>query len=458
MQNEQPPTGRRRLSPLKVASYLGLAAGALVLLCALAVWLFPDALANRFVKPVIAGAFAEAYPAFSIRLADMNFSVAQNRFGFDSVAIRSVDGAFSGAIGPFSVGGITWMHVLWGGRLEPADFANAVLDAQDVVLNFLPSQYELRCKRLNLSMGDSAMVADSLTVHPMVGDEQFFEADEFRKTRFSVVVPQCRVAGVSCLEMLQGKMYRTRSVRIYDVILDVLIDKDKPNPKDTSRLLMPNEILASMETMLQVDSLRIMNGRIRYGERFAVGSTPSLITFDSIQVMAEGIASRGARGAAVVIHAQGQFMKAGTMTVRMLIPVSSPEFSFKYAGSLSGMNLAALNPHLGPSDQMRINAGVLQGATFEIDVASGRASGSVRAVYSGLTIAAINRHTGSEAGYADAIASYIANTYKIRGTNMPDDAGVMKIGAVKYARKRDDPFFGFVWVALRSGVQDIVGW
>jgi hypothetical protein len=39
-----------------------------------------------------------------------------------------------------------------------------------------------------------------------------------------------------------------------------------------------------------------------------------------------------------------------------------------------------------------------------------------------------------------------------------DASGVMKIGEVKYTRKRDDPFFGFVWVALRSGVQDIVGW
>jgi len=213
-----------------------------------------------------------------------------------------------------------------------------------------------------------------------------------------------------------------------------------------------------METVLQVDSLRVMNGRIKYCERFAVGATPALITFDSVQVLVEGIASHGARGVAAVIHARGQFMGAGTMAVRMLIPVASPEFSFQYAGSLSGMNLSALNSHLGPSDQMRINAGVLQRATFEINVVSGRASGNVQAVYRDLTLAAINKHTGSEAGFSDAIMSYIANTYTIRRTNVPDASGRVKLGEVRYTRKRDDPFFGFVWSALRSGVQDVVGW
>ena len=39
---------------------------------------------------------------------------------------------------------------------------------------------------------------------------------------------------------------------------------------------MPNEILSSMERTLQVDSLSIMNGRVKYGERFAVGCEAGL--------------------------------------------------------------------------------------------------------------------------------------------------------------------------------------
>lgn len=457
MQNEHPLPSRRRLSPLKIASYAGFAVGAIVFVCVLALLLFPDPLVNRFIKPRITKAFAEAYPAYSLRIADMNYSVFKNRFGFNSVALRAVDGTFSSTMGPFSVSGIGWMHLLWGGNLAPNDFVNSVVDAHNIVLNFPQSQYEFRCERLRVSVPDSEMVAKSLKLHPLVDDEQFFSDSKSRRTRFSLMTPQCSVKGLAYLQLLQGKMYRARSARIHNVFLDVLVNKDKPYTEDTSGPLMPNEILSSIKGTLQVDRLSIVNGRLKYGERFGVGSEPAVITFDSMQVLAEGIANHGDRGDAVVIHAQGNFMKAGTMNVLMSIPVASPEFSYQYSGSLSNMDLTALNLFLETAEQMRIKAGVLQEATFEISVDSGRASGYVRAVYTDLTFAVINKYTGSEKGIFDRIASLIANNFKFRGTNVPDKSGSMKIGEVNYTRKRDELFLEFTWFALRSGVGNVVG-
>jgi len=457
MQNKHPPTDGQMLSPLKRASSAGFAVGALVLICVLVLLLFPDPLVNRFIKPRIIKAFAEAYPAYSIRIADMNYSVVKNRVGFDSVVLSAVDSTFSSTIGPFSVSGIGWMHLLWGGSLAPNDFANSVIDAHDIVLNFPQEQYELRCGFLRVSVPDSEVAVEGLKLHPPGEDEQFFAGSKFRKTRFRLVVPHARVMGVACLELLEGKNYRARSAHIHDAFLDALINKDKPFPQDTSSPRMPNEILSSIKGTLQVATLSIMNGRLEYGERFAVGAKPALITVDSIQILAEGIANHGDRGAAIVIHAQGIFMKAGTMNVHISLPVASPEFSFQYSGSLSRMDLSALNPFLETAEQMRIKAGVLQAATYEIKVVSGSASGNVRAVYRDLTFAAINKHTGSEKGFFDGIASFIANNFKFRGTNVPDKSGSIKIGEVKYTRKRVELFTEFAWFALRSGVGDVVG-
>jgi hypothetical protein len=150
-------------------------------------------------------------------------------------------------------------------------------------------------------------------------------------------------------------------------------------------------------------------------------------------------------------------MKAATMTLLMSFPVPSPEFSFQYSGSLSRMELSALNLFLEKAEQKRIKSGFLHAATFEINVASGRANGNVRAVYKNLTLAAINKTTGSETGFVDGLVSYIANTYTIRGTNAPGKSGLVQLGEVKYLRQRDDAFFGFVWFALRSGLADVVG-
>ena len=457
MQNEHSPTEQRRVSLLKVASYAGLAVGAIIIVCGLALLLFPDPFLNTFVKPRITAAFVKAYPAYSLRVADMNYSVRENSFRFDSVALSAADSTLTSTVATLSVSGISWVHLLWGGSLAPHNFDNAVVDAQDIAVSFPQSHYELRCGQLRASVADSEVVANALELHPGVDDADFFVDSRFRNTRFKFTTQQCRLAGVAFLAALNRKTYRARSVHVRDIGLDILINKDKPAAIDSSSPPMPGEALSSMKEMIQCDSIEIINGSLKYGERFVMGSKPAVITFDSVDVLAEGIANHPGRDTALVIHAKGKFMKAATMNLRMSFPIPSPEFTFQYSGSLSRMELSTLNSFLEAAEQKRIKSGFLRAATFEINVALGRASGNVRAVYKDLTLAAINKKTGSEKGFVDGITSYIANTYKIHGTNEPDKSGSIQIGKVKYMRQRNDPFFGFVWFALRSGVADVVG-
>jgi hypothetical protein len=456
MRNEHPPTDRRKLSSLKIALYAGFGVGAIVFVCVLALLFFPDPLVNRFIKPKMIKAFAEAYPAYSISIADMNYSVFENRFVLKSVALNAVDSSFASHVGSISVNGIGWMHLLRGGKLESNDFANSVVNAQDIELNFPQSQYALRCGLLHVSAPDSEIIVEDLKLHPLGDDEQFFAESEFRKTRLQLVAPHARIMGLACLELLQGKSYRTQSIQIHDAFFDILVNKEKPCAIDSSSSLMPNEILSSIKRTLQIDSLSILNGRLNYGERYDAGAKPALITFDSMQVSAEGIANSIGLDAALVIHAQGNFMHAGMMKVLMSIPVASPEFSFQYSGSLSGMDLSALNPFLEPAEQIRIKSGVLQEATFEIHVVSGKASGNLRAVYTDLTFAVINKERQSEKGFFNVIASFIANKFKIRGTNVPDYTGSIKIGEVNYEQTSDNSFIQFLWFALRTGVRDVI--
>jgi hypothetical protein len=150
-------------------------------------------------------------------------------------------------------------------------------------------------------------------------------------------------------------------------------------------------------------------------------------------------------------------MKASTMKILMVIPVASPEISFRYSGSLDLMDLTRLNSFLEVGESLRIKSGIVQNATFDVNVTEGRASGTVRVMYRDLTIAFRNSRTGSERGAYDRIISYIAKATRIRGTNMPDKSGSIKIGEVNYTRKPDDTFLQLVWFSLRSGVGDVVG-
>jgi hypothetical protein len=441
----------------KFVVYAVVSVGAMVFVSALVFLSSPDFFVNTFLKGRITDAFQEAYPAYVIRIGSVHYSFRENRIGFDSVAVTARDSTLSCTIAVYSASGIGWLELLWAQRLVPDGFTGTVLDAQGIVMNFPQGQYELRCKLMHVSVPDSMMVIEALTIHPVGDDEQFFAGSKFRKTRFRLGAPYATVRGLAVLELLQGKTYRIRSTDVRDPSVDVLINKDKPAARDTIPPAMPNEILALMSQSVKVDSFSIWNGGVRYSERVVAGSQPGVVTLDGIQLLVTGIDNHGVAGDAVVIHVKGEFMQSAEMNVLMTIPVPSPEFSFQYAGAVGRLDLRALNSFLESSEQMRIKAGILQAATFDVTVASGRATGNVRAVYRDLTLAAIDKRTGSDRGFFDGIGSFMANTFKIRGTNVPDKSGSMKIGRVLYTRRQDDPFLGFAWYAVRSGVADVVG-
>jgi hypothetical protein len=457
MQNEHSTIGARRPSLLKIVSYSVLALGVTLILCVCGILILQDHLIQQFIKPRITRAFTDAYPSYVLQIGTIKYSIINNRFEFDSVSLSAVDGTFTSSAGSFALRGINWTHLLWGGGLVPQDFTNSTLDAHDINLNLQKSHYKLHCKELRISVPDSVIMLHAVKYYPSGNDEQYFAESSFRSTRFHADVPRIIVRGVACIDLLEGKMYYARSLNLDGAVLDVMVNKDKPNLANPSSPLMPNEILHSIRENLQVDSLSIMNGRLLYSERFEVGKDPAWITFDDMHVIVKGIANHGSAGEAMAIHAQWKLANAGTMKLNMAIPISSPEFSFRYSGSLSSMNLSALNSFLEVSDQVRIKAGTLQEVAYEVNYHSGHANGNVRGVYTGLKIASIDKYTRSEKGISNGFISFMANTFKILRNNVPDKSGAMKIGGVKYARQRDDTFINVVWFSLRTGVRDVVG-
>ena len=294
-----------KFSGRKALGVASLAFGVVVLLCVVVFLSFPDAFVQRFVEERITRGLAASYPGYSIRIGGMHFDVVENRLACDTVMLSRNDSTFSCSIATLSVRGIHWLGFLRGGGSDPASFGGSVLEAGEIDMAFLPSGYGLRCGPLRVSVPDSEIVAESLEMHPLENDEQFFGESRFRKTRFGIGARECRLAGVPCVDVLQGENIRIRSVQCQDVSVDVLINKDKPSVENARRPRMPNEMLSSMKDTVGLDSLIITNCRLKYSERFVVGRKPATLTFDRVQLLVTGIASHAGPDAEAGVQARG---------------------------------------------------------------------------------------------------------------------------------------------------------
>ncbi|MHB8053808.1 MAG: hypothetical protein ACYDH3_00940 [Candidatus Aminicenantales bacterium] len=439
----------RRLSRRKPAIYVAASLGVLVLAVAVFILVFGDAILSRYGKEKIERAFAEAYPRSKLQIGDLDYSIKANRLILQSGAIRAPD--MNIKVGRISLTGVRWVRLLWGKAALTDVLAKSGLEATNVDVEFPRARYGIRSERIRVSEPGSELIAEQMELRPLVGDEAFFAAHDFRTTRFHVIVPECRMSGLAYGELLQGKSYRAKSIHLSLPSFEALVNTDKPSAVAKSPLMV-NEALASIRRPLQVDRLSVTNGHIGYCERPVVSAAPGILTFGAVSLSAEGITNRGGAAAAIKLRAQGDLMNTGTIKVQMSIPLSFPNFSLHYSGSLGAMDLSRLSPFLDIVEHLRIKSGNLTEATFEIDVTAGRARGQVRATYKDFMIAVLDSRTGAEEGFA----SFLANLFKIRNSNATNASGSTKSSQVNYTRKPDDTFLGFVWSALRSGLLDII--
>jgi hypothetical protein len=444
----------KRLSLRRLSAFTGAAIVALVLVLAILILVFGDAVLDSYGKRTAERAFAKAHPGAELRIGELNYLVSANCLIAQFVTIRTTNTTLK--IDRISLAGVRWARLLWGNAALATVLAKASLDATNLDVEFPETRYGIHCARLRASVPDSELIAEGTELRTLVGDEEFFAAHDFRTTRFHVVVPECRVLGLAYDELLQGKSYRARSVCVSRPSFDALVNRDKQvNPFGRSPLMV-HEALAAIRQPLQVGSLSITNGRLSYCERVVAGADPGVLTITAVNMFVEGIANRGEASAAIRLRGQGDLMDAGTLKVLMSIPIAPPDFSLHYSGSLSAMDLTRLDAFLDIAERTRLKSGTVQEASFEIDVTAGQASGHVRGIYKNLEIAFLDKQTGTENGFDNRVSSLLMTVFKIRNSNAPDASGSMKEGKVNYTRKPGDEFQQFAWFALRTGVLDII--
>jgi hypothetical protein len=444
-----------KISHLKVVMYPIIVIGAVIIIVILILTFLPDPIINTFFKDKITKAVTKAYPEDSIHLGKMHYNVWKNRLTCDSIKLTT--NKFTGKAASFSIRGISWIKILRQGDFTPDILSGSALDAQDIILNFHQSQNVLRFGMLHISVPDSEIVADSIKYYSLINDEQFFAKSKFRQTRYRFDIPQIQIIGSDCAAFLQGNSYNAGCININDLFVDILVNMDKPYDTNSPNPQMPNEVLSSMKEIIKVDSMIILNGRLKYSEKFTVRGTPGVITINKANVTVIGIANHTTKPDTTLIHGEALFMNSAKMKLFMAIPLTSKNFSLLYSGSISTMDVTVLNSFIEAGEYQRIKSGTLRSAKFNIIVNSGHASGTLIAEYKDLTLSKLNKDTGSEKGLFDRISTIFSKIFVIRGTNMPDENGSMKIGETNYTRNPDDYFFQFVWFALRNGVADIVG-
>jgi hypothetical protein len=432
------------------------AAAAIVLVAAALVVFFPHATLDRFLARRITRAIEKSWPGHTARIGALRYEIAANRIVIDSLTITRSDTALSLSVTKLLVWDVPRFELLWSGGASPSALGRTSVDARGVVLMFPNAQYVLRCARAGVEGADSTARVDSLELRAWPGDDVYFAASPFRRTRFELLLPAGAAAGIDVRGIVDGSALRARTVTIDDAGLAVFINKDLPFDPEAPPPLTPMDLLALAGRRVSFDTIQVANGRMTYSERHTSGAAPAVLSVDSVDARLTGMRTQGGRGDSALFVVHGVVMQEGRLDMRVAVPLDTPGPAFRASGTVGRMHFVSLNPFLVVAEQARFKTGVVHAVAFEVVAGAGAATGTVRAAYEDLKVVALDQ-TGSEKGIANRLMSILANNVKLRTTNLADDSGAMKIGTIRHARADDEAFLEYAWFSVRSGLKDIVG-
>jgi hypothetical protein len=312
----------------------------------------------------------------------------------------------------------------------------------------LDANYRLRAWQVERSYAKHSFTTRRVALEPRLADAAFFRRARTRATRVRLDARDIQLAGMASGSTLVGQSV-ARRLEIGSLVIDAAVDKRFNAPRRRTWPVMPPQAFAALPWGINIDTLLLRGGEVRYTEIQANGE-PSRINFSSLNARITRLANWDPTGP-VEIAASARMYDAGVIRANFRIPVDPSRFSMDVNGTWAGMPLDRLNAFIIHSDGARITNGSAGEARFRFRIANRRSTGTLSPTWRDLKVELVNKESG-KANLGKKIVSFVANTFVVRTNNAPGEKKYREDYPISYQLTRDDTFFGILWQSVRSAI------
>lgn len=380
---------------------------------------------------------------------------------FGPVRLEAQDTVQRHVLGDLSIDLESWKRALQGGGyVRTVGLHVSVNDRDsslivDSVTYARPDGYTYEARDVNFSYRTHLLTLRSIALGPTRSDDAYFGQQRYNSDRFRIrggplTLRQIDFAALSRREALHAEM-----LDIEKLSINILSDKRLRAEPVRSRPKMLNEIAQEIPFVVAIDSIRIRNSSLVYGERWPYASTPATLRWNNLRVLATHCMNRSENtGTPFRIVASGGFMNGAPMSATFTIPLMSRSYELIGEGSLGAFEVTQLNSFLPTAENIRIRSGKATSASFAFVVRGRSCSGVVRPRYTGLKIEKLDPRTKESGGILNSLFSLVANTVVLRTTN---DGDSYRDGKINYTLPADAAIMQTIWFPVRAGLGDAVG-
>ena len=344
------------------------------------------------------------------------------------------------------------LHVEKLDTLSPGIVKQFDLDAQEFITVSPDSMYTITSRGINYSATSGTLEVDSFSIHPNYANYEFADRHQFETDRVEANLSRISFCGFSAGDYINSGNFVSSSVEIGKMDLDVFRDKRK----EFRHVNKPafQDMIYNYPGMINIDSIGILSGNIRYTEHAEKANEPGIICFNKINVHLYKISNDTiykTKTASLKLKGDALLMGEGRLTFLLEAGIFDPQNTFTVKGNLSGMEARELNPMLEKNAFLYATSGKIDEMNFIFIANNAKATGKMTLLYHGLDITIKNKQTDKTTAIKERILSVIANLKMIDANPKPGEE--VREGIIDFERDPEKFLFNYCFKSILSGIE-----
>jgi hypothetical protein len=317
------------------------------------------------------------------------------------------------------------------------------------------SLYTFSAIGINYSATSNTLKVDSFAILPNYKEYGFTARSKFQTNRIEANLSGLIFHNFSAADYIQSGNIISSHIEIGGLEMRIFKDKRKEFKHENKPAFQ--DMIYNYPHTLNIDSIGITGGNIVYTEHAEKAIEKGNISFNEIDATIYKITNDTiykAEKAYFELKANALLMNKGKLSILLKAIIFDNQNTFTVNGTLSGMEVAELNPILEKSASITITSGKINILIFSFSANNTKATGNLKLLYKALKFDMMDRQTGETTAIKEQVKSLIASIIVIESNPMPGEE--VRSGIIEFERDPERFVFGYFFRALMSGMRTSV--
>lgn len=320
--------------------------------------------------------------------------------------------------------------------------------------------YNMRIDSINGSTASKKITIKGLKLTPLYPELAFSRKYNVQKDRYNLNFQQIELRQVDFVALNTDQKLHAGSLRIGPAQVAVFMSRESPPSSGLDKgRNFPHVALRRLEFPIRIDTVRLKNMDVKYGEYNPASKKTGSVDFKSLRgdilnVTNDSLRLLKQNHAIASLHTS--LMGSGALHVKIDFNLSDKNGAFAYSGSMDNFDLTQLNPLSKPLGLVEIERGRVQHIDFKATGNQRNASGTLNMRYNNLKVKMLSDNIDGEGTKEKGLLSFLANTILVKDEN-PSKGESPRTATMTNTRIKSASFFNLMWKTIFVGIRDIVG-